>query len=244
MIQTFVDDEATLPYQEEEEGEVALRVNDTTYSFEEFKQTFEQTASEMQMQGMQVTKSEVKETTVERIVQEALLVEYAKERGVEVTREELDEYIEEVMQMVGAETHEELVEHLEVEGIGSMEELEDILEREILIMNLVSDYAEEVDITDEAAEEAYDDYTEQMGMFAEPEDISTFEEMEGEIKEGLAQEEVFPLILAKVEELKEEADIEIFITEDDLEFEEMEVPEGQAPMMDPEDMEIEFEEME
>ena len=171
-------------------------------------------------------------------------MEYAKERGVEVTREELDEYIEEVMQMVGAETHEELVEHLEVEGIGSMEELEDILEREILIMNLVSDYAEEVDITDEAAEEAYDDYTEQMGMFAEPEDIPTFEEMEGEIKEGLAQEEVFPLILAKVEELKEEADIEIFITEDDLEFEEMEVPEGQAPMMDPEDMEIEFEEME
>jgi|GEM_PF-1436187 len=238
-------DEEGVDFTREGDEEVALRVNDTTYTFEEFRQTFEQVAMDMQMQGMQVTKEEVKDTTKERLVQEALLIEYATSEGIEVTRSDMEEHIEELMGMIGVETEEELLGQLEAEGIENREELEEILEREILIMNLIDAYAEEVDITDEEAEDAYDEYAEQMEMFGGPEDVPTFEEMEGEIKEGLAQEEVFPLLFAKLEELEEEADIEIFITKDDLEFQEIEAPEGQAPMMDPEDMEdleIEMEE--
>ena len=230
-------DEEGVDFTREGDEEVALRVNDTTYTFEEFRQTFEQVAMDMQMQGMQVTKEEVKDTTKERLVQEALLIEYATSEGIEVTRSDMEEHIEELMGMIGVETEEELLGQLEAEGIENREELEEILEREILIMNLIDAYAEEVDITDEEAEDAYDEYAEQMEMFGGPEDVPTFEEMEGEIKEGLAQEEVFPLLFAKLEELEEEADIEIFITKDDLEFQEIEAPEGQAPMMDPEDME-------
>jgi len=222
---------------EKTEDDVALRVEGTTYTFEEFERTFNQVAQEMQMQGMEVTKEEMKDNTVERLTQEALLVEYALNEGMEVTEEEIDEQIEEVMEMIGVETEEELLEQLEPEGIESRKELDEVLETEILIMKLIDAYTEQVDITDEEVEDAYDEYTERMEMYETTEDIETLEDLEEEIRESLAQEEVFPLLFEKMEEIKVDAEVEVFIKEEDLELEEMEAPEGQAPMIDPEDME-------
>ncbi len=234
----------------EKEEDVALRVNKTTYTFEEFKQTFERVAREIQVQGMEVTKEKVKESTVEMLVQEALLIEHALDEETKVTKEDIDDYIEEIMGMLGLQTEEELLEHLKAEGIEDREELEELLEKEVLVMNLIDAYAENVEITEEQAKEAYDEYIRQvkeLGGIEAIEEVPAYEEMEGEIKESLAQEQVHPLIFAKLEEMKEEADIEVFITKESLELEEMESPQQQVPMMDPEDMEgmeIEFEEVE
>ncbi len=253
FTQTLID-EGEFSFFEREEAEkeedVALRVNGITYTFEEFEQTFERVAREIQMQGMEVTKEEVKENTVEMLVQEALLIEHAIDEEIEVTKEDIDDHVEEIMGMLGLQTEEELLEHLNAEGIEDREELEDLLEKEVLIMNLIDAYAEDVEITEEQVKEAYDEYirqVEELGGIGGAEETPAYEEIKGEIKESLAQEQVHPLIFAKLGEMKEGANIEVFITEESLELEEIDSPGEQAPMISPEDMEdmeIEFEEVE
>ncbi len=229
--------------------DVALRVNETTYSFEEFEDAADRVSQEFQMQGMEATEEEIKEHTIERIVQEALLVEHASEKGIEVTQEEVEEQFKETMEMSGMENEEEFLSQLEMQGIKSREELEELLKTEVKIMKLIDLYAEDIEITDEEMEEAYDEYVQYMegfeGMEGMEQEVLPFEEMEGDMKKGLAQERVYPILLSKIEEMEKEADIEIFVEKEDLQLEEVTPQEGMQ--IDPEQMEqmeIDIEEME
>ncbi len=222
----------------------ALRINDTVFSRNELNQIANQITQEFEMYGVSATKEEIKQETVDRAIQQTLILDYAKERGIEVTQEEINDQINQIMGMYQFQEEQELLDLLREQGISSRKELENLLSLEIKIDKLVELYSEEVDVTEEEARQAYDDYAQQMegvsAMGEMDQEILTFKEMENDLKTQIAGEKVAPLLLSKIEELKEEAEIEIYIDIDDLDIREPEVDEQQPQMeIDPEEFDIE-----
>ncbi len=226
--------------------DIAIRVNDETFTHEEFDQITEQIAQEYQMYGMPVDDEQIKEQAIDRAIQEVLLTQYADDEGLEVSQEEIDDKFDELMMMYGAQSEEEFLAQLQADGIEDRQEVDELLELELKINKLVDLYGEEVEISDEELEQAYSDYEEQMEQMQEnqgiEEDIPSFEEMEADLEADLVQQQVTPLLLEKIDELRELADIEIYVDQEDVDVEAEEedvdqmMPEGD----DAEGMEIEI----
>ncbi|MGM0438899.1 MAG: SurA N-terminal domain-containing protein [Patescibacteria group bacterium] len=204
-----------------QQEDVALRVNDKTFTYSEFDSIVDQVTQELQMYGMEASSEDLREQAVDRAVQEALLVEHAEDKGVEVSDEEIDDQFDEFMEMYGAETEEEFLSQLETEGIESKEEVNDILKLEVQINKLIDLYSDEVEVTDEELEEAYDKYVDQMeqseGVEGVEQEVSSFEEMEEDLRSNLIQQKATPLILDEIEKMEEDADIEVLVGEDYIE---------------------------
>ncbi len=220
---------------------VAMRINDSTFSHEEFNQIINQIVQEIEMYGISANKEEIVEEAMERLIQQTLILNYAKERGMEVSQDEIDSEFDNLMSMYQVQDEQEFLSLLKEQGIKNKEEVEKLLSLEIKVNKLVDIYGEEIDITDKDVKEAYSDYYSQMedmremeGMEGMDQEIPSFKEMEMDLRSQLVQEKVTPLILSKIEELKEEADIEVFFNIDDLEIREPQVDESlmQQPEME------------
>ncbi len=219
--------------------DVAVEVNDVKFSFDDFDRVASQVKQEYMMQGMELSEEELQEIVVERLVQQALLMELADERGVEVSPEELEDYFQEIMAMYGMDDEEELLGQLEEEGLGGRAEVDEVLTSEIRVNKLIELYTEDVDVTQEEIREAYDQFVQQVEGLEGAEDIPSFEELEEEIRQSLVQEKVTPIILAKLEEMEEDAEIKTYLEEVSVE----ETP-SEVEMIDPEELEIELEDLE
>ncbi len=207
--------------------DAAIRVNGQVISQQELDQYVSQVSQEFQMYGMQVGEEEAKREAVQRAIQEALLRDYLDERDFEIDEEEVDRQYEELMTMYGAQTEEEFLAQMEMQGLSTRSEIEDILRFELKIEKLIDSYEEEVDeVTDDELQEAYDDYAARMeameGFEEMDQEVPTFEEMESDLRENLLQQRITPLILTRLDDLEEDADIEFFI---DFEYEDLEVEE-------------------
>ncbi len=217
-----------------EREDVAVEVNDVKFSFSDFDRVASQIKQEYMTQGVELSEKELEEIVVERLVQQALLMELADERGVEVSSEELEDYFQEIMAMYEMDDEDEFLGQLKEEGLGSRAEVNEILTSEIRVNKLLELFTEEVDVTQEEVEEAYDRFVQQVRDLEGVEDIPSFEELEEEIIQSLTQEEVTAIILAKLEEMKENAVIKTYLEEVKTEETRSEVE-----MIDPEELELE-----
>ncbi len=248
VVTVFIHDEEAFVGEEDVVDEnIAIRINETTYTIDAFNNMLNGVNQELQMQGVEETKEELKDRTIEAMTQEALLIEYATDKGIEVTQEEIDEQFEQAMMMSGVENEEEFLSQIEMQqGIEGRDAIDDILKSDITINKLIELYEEEVEVTDEELQQTYDQYVQQMEQFEGVEgmeqEILSYEDAEGEMVDSLVQEKIYTLIISKIEEMEEDADIEIFIEDEDLELEEVSMPD--MPQIDPEEMEIEVEDVE
>ncbi len=225
-----------------EQEEVAVRVNETTFSQAEFDSMVDQVVQEYQMYGMQVDDEEAKDQAIDRAIQEALLIELAEEEGFEASEEEIQEEFDQIMMMYGAQSEEEFMTQLEAEGFEDREEIDDLLAMEVQINKLVDLYGEDIEISDEEVREAYDQYAAQ--IIESGQEAPEFEEMEAEIRESLIQEEVNALLLNKIAEMEEEADIEVNVDQEDVEIEEEVEQEMPGEEGEPMEIEIDADDME
>lgn len=200
------------------EGDAAIRVNETTFTEEEFEGIVDQVMQESQMYGMEVGESEARKQAIDRAIQEALLMELASDEGLEASEEEVQEQFDEFMSMYGAQSEEEFLTQLEAEGFDDREEIDDLLSMEVRLNKLVDLYGEDIEVSDEEVDEAYDQYADQ--MTEADQEVPDFEEIEGEIRDSLVQEEVNTLLLDKVAEMEETADIEVNVDEEEGDSEE------------------------
>ncbi len=219
--------------------DVVVEVNGVEFSFDDFNRVLSQVQQQYMMQGMELSEEELREIAVESLVQQALLMELADEKNIDVSQEELEDYFQEIMTMYGMDNEEELLGQLKEEGLDTRAEVDEVLTSEIRVDKLVELFAEDVDVTQEEVEEAYNLFAQQVEEFEGAEQVPSFEEVEEEIKESLIQEKVVPVILTKLEEMEESAEIKTY-------FEEVSVEEAPSDveMLDPEELEIEMEELE
>ncbi len=235
----FSEEDFSMP-SKQEEG-VALRVNETTFTIDYFNAIANQVAMERQMFGGSLSDEELKEMVVERLTQEALLMELAKKEGIEPTKEEMEKAFKDVMDIYEAENEEELMDALKNEGVSDREELNEILSSGIKIEKLLEFYQKDIEeVTPEEAKEIYEKEFSQMVEMYEmqdqeinEEDFPSFEEVESDIIKDLMGQRTGEFIVAKIEEMKEAADVEIYIGIEDLEIESADQDQMQMPI-DPE----------
>lgn len=206
--------------------EIALKINEEVVTMSEFQKRVAQAEKEFSKYDMQPTKKDIKEYVTNSFIQEILLVQYAKDEGLEVSQAEIDEKFDSFMSMYGAQTEDELLGQLQGQGFETKKDVEEVLGTEILVTKLFDIYADQIEITEEDLQKAYEQYKEQTenlaGAEGEQQEVPPLDEVQDVLKENLIYEKATPLILDEIEKIREESAIEILVEEDDILLEETE----------------------
>ncbi len=195
------------------EDEIAIRVNEETVTMSEFENIKEQTEKGMVLRGMNPTDEEVEEETRRAVIEELLFLSYVKEKNLDVTEKEIDDFYELLLSQEEAmETKEDFYRAWEGEGITR----EDIKEQVLFAIKyekLFNKYTKEAQVSAEEMRKAYDDYISWMKETGEPGEeieVISFEEMEEELKEFALHEKVAKRIDLELSEFREKSIIEEF----------------------------------
>lgn len=195
-------------------SDVAIRVNNSIFTKDEFDEILEQVRKDFETYGMTVSEEEMREEAINRATTELLVLEHAIREGIEVTEEEVREKINDLMMVQGFQSEEEFFAELEIQGF-KVKEVERFIALEIIINKLTDLYSKNIEIEESDLKDAYDMYVLQMEEFLSSgeydEEISSLEEVESLLREQLIQEETTMVIFSKIEELRNELEIEIFV---------------------------------
>ncbi len=221
---------------EVDEEEVMLRVNDRTVTKQEYD---EQLDEQMQMLGPQLEQlpeeqremmeAQMKMSMQEQMKSRLVLLDAAREEGIEVADEDVDEFVDEHLQPGQLD---QLIEQL---GITEAE-MYDRLREDVAIERFVSKQIDEEseEITEDEMRQHYDMHQQRM---AGPEgEVPEFEEVEDQIRMELEQRQEQELVDQLLQPLMEEADIEENWPEPEMEQPAMpeappaEGPEGAPPI--------------
>lgn len=202
---------------EVEDKSVVMTVNGIDFSYNEFKSMMEQVEWEFSMEGRELVEEEVREETINRAIQQAVLIEHARKEGFTPTSSEIEERFKEILEDYEM-TEEEFLELIESEeGISTRKEVEDILEAEIMISRLFDQYIEKIVVTDEELNNVYEEYLEELkAMEVDESEFPEMEEMKEFIADNIKYEKATEKVFEKVEELKVTASVKLFLDDFDL----------------------------
>lgn len=195
--------------------DIVAEVNDGEVTKEDFEgmyqQQFQQMAMQAQMSGQsmdEIDQDELKEQTAEGMVGQELLMQEANDRIDEITDEDKDKTIDDVVEQNGMETKDELLEALEEQGLDEDEFMEQI-ETQVRVDMLLDEESGDMEPSDEEIEEAYEDMKKQQEEADSDEEVPEFDEMKDQLAEqlkGQKQQEVTEELVAK---LREDAEVTI-----------------------------------
>lgn len=184
-----------------ENDEVVAVVNGEEILGEEFNLAYAQTEQVMQQYGQEGSSTEqLKEQTVQSLVDQVLLRQDAEEKGIEVEDAAVEENLEQVRNQF--EDEEQYQSQLEALGI-SEEMLREQVAYSLTLNQYVENELEVPEVTDEEVEEYYAQVAEGV------EDAPPLEEVEEEVRSQLAEQKEREEISARVDELREDSEIEI-----------------------------------
>lgn len=144
----------------------------------------------------EVDLDEIKELTIESLIDRQILMQEAKELGIEYTDEEIEKKFQEMK-----ENNEEALETL----LGQYQFTEDMFKEQIKFEFIMNDYMTEeieVSVDDDELKEHYEKAKE------DNDDIPPFEEIKDDLYRRLVQQKTNEQLEEKINEAKKEADIE------------------------------------
>ncbi len=146
---------------------------------------------------------QIEEQALESMIQEKVLMQAARDDGVEATEADVDEAWQE--QKEHFETEEAFEDALEAAGYTE-ESFRDVIRTELTVEEYFDQYLEEVDVDEEDLKEMYEVRKEHMEE--QGEEVAEFDEMKEDLEEeyimGKEQEQMQKIF----DELYEESDIE------------------------------------
>lgn len=148
--------------------------------------------AEMKARGAELSIQE----TLDNVITRKILIQEANRRGLEATKETVEEIIE----------REGITrEMVEIQGLNYDEFIEQQMNMpDIGISLLLQDALENVNVTDEMAQEVYETQANEIN--------ETFEEVKDLIKDLLAKQQAETQVLDLAQELSSQAEVEVFIT--------------------------------
>ncbi|MFC3040176.1 SurA N-terminal domain-containing protein [Virgibacillus xinjiangensis] len=183
-----------------DETESVAKVNDAEVTGEKYNPIYMQVKTTMQQSGQDISDHEkIKELTLDLLVDQELILQDAERAGIEVTEEEVDQQYKQIEEQSG----DQLPTMLEQFQLTE-EQFKDQLNNDLI----TSKYMESelnVEVTDQEVQEMYDQLTEQS------EEVGELKELEEPIRQQLRTQKEQEQLKAKVEELKEDADVETLI---------------------------------
>lgn len=138
-------------------------------------------------------------TIASQMIDEVLVYQEAEEQGVSISNEAIDSEVEQLEQEYGGE--DVLNEELKSLGI-TREQLRRQIETTLLVEKLLKD---EIEITDEEAQEFFDQY--KSSLFPDNEDI-TFEEGREEVEDALTDQKIAQEVQPWLSEIRSDARIQ------------------------------------
>ncbi|ATG51425.1 SurA [Brachybacterium vulturis] len=170
--------------------DVVAEVNGEKITKDEFVSVYEgqfqQAAMQQQSTGQEVDQTELKQQVANQLVDNRLLVQGAKEAGIEPSEEDIDATLEEIAQQNGLGSGDEVVAALEKQGMSE----KDIRKEAASQFTLTSFVEQEADIqppSDEELKTQYDQLVEQQSQAGgQQAEVPPFED----VKEQLAQQSV------------------------------------------------------
>ncbi|MEA2092783.1 MAG: hypothetical protein U9P61_02340 [Patescibacteria group bacterium] len=196
---------------ENKESEVALTVNGSEISKKEFL-SYTKNIIEYQMEVYGLSEEEVMDFAVKLATQKVVLSAYIEEKGIKTADEEIQEKYDEYKQYYPTPSGE---------ALPSFEEAKEDIEYEVKIDKLIEMYISEVEVADEEINSFYEIQKiqmEQMGV----EEMPSFEESKEDIRGYLLEEKAISTIQEDLEQLIEDAEVDMFITIDEIDFPEKE----------------------
>ncbi len=175
----------------------------------------QQQASQMMMQGIDLESEEgkgylemIKESTIQQLVNERLIVQAANEENLKVTEEEIDQEIKSILAEFQLETEAELQELIAEQGV-TMDELRDdiveYLKRDKYIQ-------QNINVKDASEEELQAAYDEILTNVEDETEVPEFDDYREELQTGLQSQQEQEQTVQLLEDLREASEITIHLS--------------------------------
>ena len=155
--------------------------------------------------GDGLTEEEIEEKALDGIINQTLLLNAARQSGLIVSNEAVQEYIDDLSTQLGGE--EVLLEQLEMLGV-TYETFENTVQQELLKEEYVVSVVG-VDVIDPTPEEVEEQYNELADLTAEGQELPTLESVYDALEQSIKNERFQIAQQDILSELKEDADIDI-----------------------------------
>ncbi|TFD95836.1 SurA N-terminal domain-containing protein [Jeotgalibacillus sp. R-1-5s-1] len=202
--------QAKLDEQKVADDEVVATVNGEEILGVDYNNVIQRTQMQFQMQGQDPTSEEganqIKEQSLNLLIDQTILLQKADEAGLEASEEEIDEEYAAFAEQNGGE--EQLTTTLEEQGM-TVEELRGQMAETIKFDKYIDQVAPVEEPTDEEIQEYYDQAAAQAEEAGQ--EAPALEDVRDTIVQNLQQSEQQELVTAHLEEIKAEAEIETLI---------------------------------
>lgn len=188
-----------------EEDAVVAVVNGEEIQGKVYNSVARQFESTLTSQGQDPSTEEnlqlIEDEAMSVVIGNAVLLQDAKEKGHEADDAVVEERMEELK--ANFEDEDAMNEALAETGF-TLEEMEEQLREQLVYESYMENEIDAPEVTDEEVQAAYDQFAE-----SSEEEAPAFEEMEPTIRQSLQEQKDQEATFARVEELREEAEIEV-----------------------------------
>ncbi len=181
-------------------------VNGVEITQKSLNDRFNQVVNQINLQGGSIIpgsedEKNLKIQVLENLINDELLLQKAKEAGIEISEEDLASSISGIIEQIGGEDN--FRNQLEVEGI-SEDEFRDLVLNQMMIQRYMVENVnlDSIEITDKEVEDFYNSLKEQQG-----DNIQSLEEMRDQIKNDLLINKQRTIIADFIESIKKDAEI-------------------------------------
>lgn len=194
--------------------DVVAEVNGETIEKPEFEEAytmqFQQAAMMSQMSGEEVNQDDLKKQIADGLVSQELLIQEADNRELEVTEEDTNGVLDDLVEQNGMESQDDLFAAFEEQDMPKEEVMEQV-ELQVKVDKLIAEEAGEINPSEEELQELYDQQVEQMEQMETEEEPPSFEEMQPQLKEQVVMQKEGEAAQTLVEQLKEDADVTVHL---------------------------------
>ncbi|MCZ2260937.1 SurA N-terminal domain-containing protein [Sporosarcina sp. G11-34] len=207
----FEEMQKKLVEQQVDKNEIVAIVNEEELKGEEYNTVLMSIQGQMQQMGQDPTSKEateqIKEQTLDTLVNQTLILQKAKEADIEVSSSEIDEEYKAYEEQFGGK--EAMEEALKSQNMDAKTLKEEIIVESLLFEKYIEKVAPAEKATEKEIEKYYDEIAAQSKEAGQ--ELPPLKEISGEIESVLAQEQQQKLVATHIEELKEAAKIEFKI---------------------------------
>ncbi|WP_062047208.1 SurA N-terminal domain-containing protein [Bacillus sp. JCM 19034] len=200
---------------EEDIPEVIGTVNGQELDRDLFLALLQQEANDLLMQGVELNSDEAKQymeqakqTYLEKLVGELIIIQAAEEEGISASDEEVEEEISTYLETIQME-ESEMVEILDAQGLSMDDVREDFVDL-VIRAKYIDEHITTPEVTEEEIETTYQEWIANVAV-QEGEEVPTIDDFREDIKRMLQSQKEQEQLNELIEELIEKSEIERFI---------------------------------
>jgi len=180
-----------------DQDEVVMYLNGEEITGDRYNLVYLQMKAQLFQFGQDVSdQEEIKQLALDALLEQELLQQDAKEKGIEVPEEDVEEELSHI-KSEGGETFEQYLK----EYYFDEESYKTMLSFAMLYEKYIEDQFPNIEVSDAEVKKAYDE------LKSENEDIADFEEIKESLRSGLAKQKENEKMQERIDALKEEAEL-------------------------------------